>query len=60
MVGGFAGKFKTFITINYRYLKWTEIQLLAWNDGFDTAEEFMNWFKMDFIGKIIHWTDCKY
>jgi hypothetical protein len=33
---------------------------LAQNDGFDTASEFFEWFKNDFCGKIIHWTEIKY
>lgn len=33
---------------------------LAQNDGFDTIEDFFNWFNEDFTGKIIHWTDFKY
>lgn len=30
------------------------------NDGFDTAHDFYTWFKKDFEGKIIHWTDKRY
>lgn len=33
---------------------------LAMNDGFDTLEDFLAYFKEDFKGKIIHWTDLKY
>ncbi|MEO6176960.1 MAG: hypothetical protein ABIP27_17535 [Flavobacterium circumlabens] len=37
-------------------------QLLAFvqNDGFDSVEDFFNYFDKDFLGKIIHWTDLKY
>lgn len=33
---------------------------LAENDGFETIEDFFNYFNEDFEGKIIHWTDFKY
>jgi len=33
---------------------------LAQNDGFDIIEDFFAYFKEDFKGKIIHWTDLKY
>lgn len=33
---------------------------LAINDGFDSIEHFFSWFKQDFSGRIIHWTDHKY
>lgn len=33
---------------------------LAINDGFDTLEDFYDYFKDGFTGKIIHWTDLKY
>lgn len=32
----------------------------AHNDGFDTTEEFSEYFDTDFNGKIIHWTNLKY
>lgn len=32
----------------------------AQNDGFDTIEDFFNYFDKDYTGKIIHWTDLKY
>ena len=38
----------------------TELQELAQNDGFDSWEEFLNYFNKDFKGKIIHWTDLRY
>lgn len=35
--------------------------LLAANDGFDSLEDFMKWFKKGLHkGQIIHWTDYKY
>ena len=33
---------------------------LAQNDGFDTMEDFFNYFNTDFTGKLIHWTDKRY
>ena len=33
---------------------------LANNDGFDMAEDFFKWFKEDYTGKIIHWSNKKY
>jgi len=36
------------------------VDLIAKNDGFDSTEDFFNWFNKDFTGKIIHWTDLKY
>lgn len=32
----------------------------AQNDGFETTEEFFEYFDTDFNGKIIHWTNLKY
>ena len=37
-----------------------KIDELAQNDGFDTIEEFFEYFNQDFKGKIIHWTDKRY
>ena len=36
------------------------LKVLARNDGFDSVEDFFNWFNTDYIGKIIHWTDLRY
>ena len=33
---------------------------LAYNDGFNSIEEFFKWFNKDFKGRIIHWTDMRY
>jgi len=30
------------------------------NDGFESIEDFFRWFKVDWNGKIIHFTDLKY
>ena len=37
-----------------------EIETLAKNDGFDTVEDFWEWFDHQFYGKIIHWTNHTY
>lgn len=36
------------------------LQVIARKDGFDTLEDFLDWFSEDFTGKIIHWTKNKY
>ena len=41
-------------------LKIDQIKLLSQNDGFNTLEDFFEYFNTDFEGKIIHWTDLKY
>lgn len=42
------------------HLSYNELEKLAINDGFDSVEQFFQWFNEDFTGKIIHWTDEKY
>ncbi len=37
-----------------------DMKRLAVNDGFESVEEFFMYFKENFKGKIIHWTDLKY
>lgn len=37
-----------------------EHDVLANNDGFATRNHFYAWFKKDFTGKIIHFTDFRY
>lgn len=36
------------------------IEELALNDGFESVDDFLQYFNEDFAGKIIHWTDFKY
>jgi hypothetical protein len=36
------------------------IELLATNDGFVDSIQFFRWFKKDFTGKIIHFSDYRY
>ena len=53
------------VSIGGRKLNPFEIEVLAVNDGFDSVEEFENYFISvmkddEFSGKLIHWTDFKY
>lgn len=48
------------VEIDGRMLNWKEIKELAINDGFDNVEGFMEWFKENFNGKLIHWTEKRY
>lgn len=43
---------------NVVLLKW--VHELAINDGFESAEDFLNYFNKDFTGQIIHWTNKTY
>jgi len=36
------------------------VDKIALNDGFDSINDFLEWFDSDFKGKLIHWTDFKY
>lgn len=43
------------------YLKQSDfIKNLSINDGFESSDHFFDYFKKDFEGKIIHWTDLTY
>lgn len=48
------------VVVDERIISEEEIKTLSFNDGFDTVEEFFNWFDEDFIGKIIHFTELRY
>lgn len=48
------------IWINDKLLNLDEKIKLAKNDGFSCLAEFLLWFRDDFEGKIIHWTDYRY
>lgn len=53
--------FRNFVIIVDRvYLTRSEIIELTKNDGFDSPEEFFEWFDKDFTGRIIHWTKKSY
>lgn len=48
------------VLVDGKPLNLDDMELLAKNDGFNDAYEFCHWFKEDFTGKIIHWTNFKY
>lgn len=48
------------VFIDSRLLNHQEVRTLAYNDGFDSIEDFFLWFNKPTIKKIIHWTDLKY
>ena len=48
------------ISINKKYLSCEQCIQLAENDGFDSVEEFFEYFNEDFKGKLIHWTNLNY
>ena len=48
------------VSIDDWELSLNEIERLAINDGFDSMDDFLNWFDKDFFGKVIHWTDLRY
>lgn len=37
-----------------------KMEQLSQNDGFDSVQDFLDYFSDDFYGKIIHWTDLVY
>jgi hypothetical protein len=61
-----SGKAMVFIDGKIFYLQdWSleqnyKMLHFAKNDGFDTSEDFFEYFNTDFNGKIIHWTNLKY
>ena len=63
---GFSDGFRPWVKIDdklfYDVAEKLKPQMLqfAQNDGFDTIEDFFNYFDKDYLGKIIHWTDLKY
>lgn len=38
----------------------TQVKQLAMNDGFDSLEDFYDYFNKDFTGKILHFSDMHY
>jgi hypothetical protein len=48
------------IFVDNRKLETKEIYELSANDGFEDICFFLEWFREDFSGKIIHWTDKRY
>lgn len=48
------------VKIDGRKIECDEVDRLWQNDGFNAFIEFARWFREDFKGQIIHWTDLKY
>ena len=48
------------VIVDDELLNVKSIEELAQNDGFDTIDDFFDYFNQDFYGKIIHWTDKRY
>lgn len=50
-------KYRIDVEVDGKDIGYEGTQILATNDGFDSIEEFLEWFNKDFEGKIIHWTN---
>lgn len=48
------------VKVDNRFLSYTEVEILAINDGFKSIVDFFAWFNEGYSGKIIHWTSLKY
>lgn len=48
------------ITVDGKKLSDSETSQLARNDGFESIDDFANWFTHNQTLKIIHWTDFRY
>ncbi|MEC3875960.1 hypothetical protein [Chryseobacterium salviniae] len=48
------------VNIDGRYLFPSEVEKLAKNDGFESVDDFFQYFNEDYNGIIIHWTNLKY
>ena len=59
-IGGIPFKRAFMVQIDGAIINHSTLKELAINDGFDSVDDFFNWFCDDFEGKIIHWTDLKY
>ena len=49
-----------FVIIDGKLKRFSVIEKLAKNDGFDSIQYFFEWFNKDFEGEIRHYTDLKY
>lgn len=49
-----------YVIIDGDFISDDQIKRLALNDGFDTVDDFWDFFKEDFRGQIIHWTKDRY
>jgi hypothetical protein len=45
---------------NFWHTKESMLEVIARHDGFESVNDFLDWFSEDFTGKLIHWTDLKY
>lgn len=54
------GKSYPWVWVDERLLNRIKLINLVENDGFDSIEDFFEYFNTDYTGKIIHWTDLKY
>jgi hypothetical protein len=45
---------------NFWHSNESMLEVIARHDGFDSVNDFLDWFSEDFTGKLIHWTDLKY
>lgn len=57
------GRFE--VSVDDRYMYWKDIEQIAINDGFDSYEDFRDYFISEMVdyyygGYILHWTDFKY
>ncbi|MHA3788298.1 hypothetical protein ACX0HA_08830 [Flavobacterium hauense] len=48
------------VSVDGRVLQNWEVLTLSRNEGFDSPDDFFEWFDTDCIKKIIHWTEIKY
>ena len=49
-----------YVKVDGKKLNDSQIDILARNDGFESTQDFFNYFNEDFIGQIVHWTDLRY
>jgi len=52
--------YKYGVIIDNKRLAVHEMISLAYKDGFDSIDDFLQWFQNGFKGKIIHWTPLRY
>lgn len=57
---GFKGGSSRFIVMKIDGKYYGGYRQVAINDGFEDVDQFYKWFKKDFSGQILHWTDLRY
>ena len=45
------------LLLSYSKLFGAECETLAKNDGFESFDEFLDWFNQDFVGGVIFWSN---